>query len=119
MLEDSTGNVKRPAQRAGRQRGSEDLGFLFLALRRDLEEGCRLVDDGALCDFDLFDILAGREVESHIGPQFLKDGAETAGPRAALDRLAGERSKRRVLEGQLDFLAREELCVLLGERVLG
>ena len=72
----------------------------------------------ALRHLHLFDILAGREVEHHVGQQLLEDRAEAAGAGAALERLAGDRAQRAVLEGQLHLFELEELGVLLRERVL-
>src|SRR5262249_13549275 len=73
------------------------LGFLFLSLRRDLEQRRGAVHDRRFGDLHLFDVFARRQVEHDFGEELFENRTEAAGARPTLERLAGDSAERRVL----------------------
>src|ERR1019366_475977 len=73
---------------------------------------CLLGDDAPL------DVRATRHLEHAVEQDVLDDRLESACPGAASERALGDGAKRTLMEDQFDIVEREELLVLLDERVL-
>src|SRR6266478_9088463 len=97
---------------------SESLRFLLTPDGRDLEQRLRAVGDARLGHLHLDHVLSARKVEHHFHENLFEDRAEAAGTGAALQRLAGNRHERRLVERDLYVLEPEQLGVLLGKSVL-
>src|SRR3977135_3408870 len=69
-------------------------------------------------DHDLFDAFQSRQVEHGPEEKALENGTQAARAGLALDRLAGDRAKSFVGEGQLDVLHLEQPLILLHQSVL-
>src|SRR2546426_8834469 len=85
-----------------------------------LEEDDRLllVGDDLFRDEDLLDVRLRWDVVHHVEHDVFHDGAQPAGPRLALERLARDRREGAVGEAEVHALHLEELLVLPGEGVL-
>src|SRR5262249_43040863 len=75
------------------------------------------LDDFARYD-DFLDTLKVREIEHGPEQDAFEDRTQPSRAGLALDRLAGDRAKRLVGEGQLDILDLEQPLILLHQRVL-
>src|SRR6266852_5634378 len=69
-------------------------------------------------DHDLFDAFQARQIEHGFEQDAFENRTQAARAGLALDRLAGDRAKRLVGEGQLDVLHLEQPLILLHQRVL-
>src|ERR1700716_4000769 len=95
----------------------------FVALERDLlvlreEERLHAALDRIAGDDDLPDVRARRDLVHHVEEYLLDDRPETAGTGLPFRRALGGRLKRIRRELELDLVEREELLVLLHDRVL-
>src|SRR5258708_2945907 len=92
-------------------RGSRLVGDLELGLERIADRPLR--DDAAL------DLRTRRNLEHRVEERLFDDRLQGPGAGAAQERKLGDRVERPLLEDELHVVQREELLVLLDERVLG
>src|SRR6266702_3369669 len=83
----------------------------------DVERTSRPLDYFAR-DHDLFDAFQSRQVEHGLEQNAFENGTQAARAGLALDRLAGDRAKSFVGEGQFDVLHLEQPLILLHQSVL-
>src|SRR5450830_16437 len=88
-------------------------------LRLDDQRGVDASLDALPRDHAFAHVAPRGQVEHHAHQRLLDDRAQAARPRTAAERLGGDGPEGLVGEHQLDSVQREELPVLLGERVLG
>ena len=101
----SFSSVESASHGAAFHRALEAIGVDVERLRRSFHNFAR--------DRDFLDTLEARELEHGLEQDALEDRPQAARPGLALDRLAGDRAKRLVDEGQLDILRLEQPLILL------
>src|SRR5256886_15721739 len=91
---------------------------LGLALFAQLELGLERLADRAFADDAALDLGTGRDLEHRVEQRLLDDRLERASTGSAEPRQLGDGVEASFLEDELDVVQREELLVLLHERVL-
>src|SRR5438874_1226323 len=92
---------------------------LGLALFAQLELGLERLADRAFADDAALDLGTGRDLEHRVEQRLLDDRLERASTGSAQQRQLCDGVEASRLEDELDVVQREELLVLLHERVLG
>src|SRR5260370_26645301 len=90
-----------------------------LRLVGDLELGFERIADRALRDDAALDLRTRRDLEHRVEKRLFDDRLQGPGAGATQERKLGDRVERPLLEDELHVVQREELLVLLHERVLG
>src|SRR5882672_6553933 len=128
--------LQTPSQQRPREELRSRLGWTHLRSWSGARSGAGAAFDGAVGtigidverpsgsldhfarDHDLFDAFQARKIEHGLEQDAFENRAQSTRAGLALDRLAGDRAKRLVGEGQLDILHLEQPLILFHQRVL-